>query len=157
MNVLFVCYGNICRSPTAEGVFATLTQQEGLADRVRVSSAGTSSTHVGEAPDERTQDYAKRRGYPLNHVRAQQISPDMIAKADFILAMDRANVDAITRVCPPEHQAKIQLFLEYAPDQPVREVPDPYYGGGAGFEHVLDLAEVASRGLLKYLRTRLGL
>ena len=156
MNVLFVCYGNICRSPTAEGVFAAFVQRGGLDSKIRVASAGTSGYHEGEPPDERSQMHASRRGYDLSRLRAKPITPEMLAASDYILAMDRANVEAIQRVCPAEHRKKIQLFLDYAPDQPTREVPDPYYGGVAGFEHVLDLVEEASRGLLTHVTQRLG-
>jgi protein-tyrosine phosphatase len=155
MKVLFVCYGNICRSPTAHGVFEAFVQKAGLDSKVLVDSAGTSGYHEGDPPDERSQLHARKRGFDLSRLRSKPITPEMLAGSDYVLAMDRANIEAIQRVCPPEHRRKVQLFLDYAPEQSTREVPDPYYGGTAGFERVLDLVEEASRGLLTHVEQRL--
>jgi protein-tyrosine phosphatase len=155
MKVLFVCYGNICRSPTAHGVFEAFVQKAGLDSKVLVDSGGTSGYHEGDPPDERSQLHARKRGFDLSRLRSKPITPEMLAGSDYVLAMDRANIEGIQRVCPPEHRRKVQLFLDYAPEQSTREVPDPYYGGTAGFERVLDLVEEASRGLLTHVEQRL--
>ena len=154
-SVLFVCLGNICRSPTAEGVFGRLLEQEGLADRVRVDSAGTGAWHVGEAPDERARAAALERGVDLSALRARQVSADDYLRFDHILAMDEDNLANLTARCPPQQRSKLGLFLEFAPQADEREVPDPYFGGEDGFGHVLDLIEAASRGLLAHLQGRM--
>jgi len=155
VKVLFVCTGNICRSPTAEGVFRHFTEQAGLSGRVLSDSAGTHGYHVGEAPDPRAQRAAECRGYDLGALRARQVTPDDFGRFDYILAMDRENVLALRCICPPQHSGKLKLFMEFGGDPAVREVPDPYYGGMHGFERVLDLAEQGSRGLLEHLRERI--
>ncbi len=146
VSVLFVCTGNICRSPTAEGVFRSLVEREGLSGRVRVDSAGTHGYHVGDAPDERSQGAAKRRGYDLSAQRARQISRDDCEYFDYVLVMDEANRQIVEPQCP-----RAQKFLSYAQVDEA-DVPDPYYGGGGGFERVLDLIEAASEGLLAHVR-----
>jgi protein-tyrosine phosphatase len=151
--VLFVCLGNICRSPTAEGVFRELAAREGLAERIAVDSAGTGAWHVGEAPDARAQAAARRRGYDLSAQRARQISGEDFRRFDLILAMDRANLADLRRQQPAQARARLELFLSFADAAPVLEVPDPYYGEGDGFERVLDLVEAASRGLLAHIRS----
>lgn len=156
VRVLFVCMGNICRSPTAHGVFEALVAREGLADRILVSSAGTVGHHVGEAPDPRSQRHASDRGHDLSHLRARLVSAAMIREADLVLAMDRSNLDALARVVPEADRHKVQLFLDFAPEAPKREVPDPYYGGPEGFVEVLELVEAASRGLIAALRLRVA-
>jgi protein-tyrosine phosphatase len=153
--VLFVCLGNICRSPTAEGVFRAACEREGLGERIRIDSAGTGAWHVGEAPDRRAQLAARRRGVDLSAQRARQVAPEDFGRFDLIVAMDRANLDALRSACPPRHRDRLRLFLEYAPELGRQEVPDPYYEGDDGFEVVLDLVEAASRGLLAELRARL--
>ncbi|WP_221798671.1 low molecular weight protein-tyrosine-phosphatase [Oceanobacter mangrovi] len=157
MSVLFVCLGNICRSPTAHGVFQQMIDDAGLADRVRVDSCGTGGWHVGEAPDRRSTAEAARRGYQLAHLRARQLVSEDLAEFDYVLAMDGNNLSEIKKLQKKSKvdSASIQLFLEYASQQPVREVPDPYYGGADGFAEVLDLVEAASRGLLADVRQRL--
>ena len=152
VTILFVCLGNICRSPTAHGVFQSMVDDADLSNRVRVYSAGTGDWHAGEPPDDRAQRHAYRRGYDLSDLRARHLSKGDLALADLVLAMDRANLAAIRGLSAPKDVAKARLLLDFAPDQPVREVPDPYSGGAAGFEKVLDLVETACRGLLAHVR-----
>jgi protein-tyrosine phosphatase len=146
--VLFVCMGNICRSPTAEGVFRRMVEEAGLQDKIRVDSAGTHDYHVGAPPDTRAQLHAERRGYDLSGLRARQVRASDFTDFDLILVMDRRNLDTLLRVCPRQHAHKLRLFLEYAPLLEEVEVPDPYYGGERGFDYVLDMVEDAARGLL---------
>jgi low molecular weight protein-tyrosine phosphatase len=150
ISVLFVCTGNICRSPTAEAVFKHCVQQAGLAGHIVSDSAGTHDYHVGEAPDPRTQAAAKRRGYELGELRARRVRRDDFERFDYVLAMDEANLRQLERLCPREHAHKLKLFLDFGGGSP-REVPDPYYGGPEGFERVLDLVERAAQGLLRHL------
>lgn len=152
VGVLFVCTGNICRSPTAEGVFAHQVREAGLDQLVRVDSAGTHDYHVGEAPDGRSQRAAAQRGYNLAHQRARVVAAGDFEAFDYILAMDRGHLQILRHQCPPRHRKKLELFLHYAEDLEAEEVPDPYYGGGGGFEIVLDLVELASEGLLEHIR-----
>lgn len=154
VNVLFVCLGNICRSPTAEGVFSKLVEEEGLAERIRIDSAGTHAYHVGNPPDARAQAAARKRGVELGGLRARKVIAEDFDVFDYVLAMDVNNYEDLSQVCPPGQEHKLSLFLEYAPDAAVREVPDPYYGGATGFEQVLDLVEQAARGLLDDIRRR---
>ena len=152
--VLFVCTGNICRSPTAQGVFDHLLRHEGVADRVRVESAGTHDYHVGHPPDARTQECARQRGYDLSAQRARQVERSDFERFDLILAMDRGHLEILTRLAPPDHRHKLRLFTEYTATRRGEDVPDPYYGGEDGFERVLDLVEEGSRGLLAVLRAQ---
>ena len=152
VKVLFVCTGNICRSPTAEGVFKHHVKEAGLAGRVLSDSAGTHGYHVGEPPDPRTQRAASRRGYDLSALRARQVSRGDFSEFDYVLAMDETNLLVLQRLCPPQHSNRLKLFMEFGGDPAVREVPDPYYGGAQGFERVLDLVEQASKHLLDHLR-----
>ena len=149
-RVLFVCMGNICRSPTAEGVFRHYVEKAGLADRIDVDSAGTHAYHVGEPPDRRAVAAAERRGIALSGIHARRVSDEDFERFDLVVAMDEDNQQRLLDQAPAEHRAKVSLFLSYADCDEI-EVPDPYYGGGAGFERVLDLVEEASRGLLKTL------
>lgn len=151
---MLVCMGNICRSPTAEGVLRTLVEREGLAAYFEIDSAGTHGYHVGEAPDERTRKAARRRGYDLSQLRARRVNELDFQYFDCILAMDRDNLALLRRACPGEHRHKLGLFLEYANGCEDEEVPDPYYGGEAGFERVLDLVEDAARGLIAAMRAK---
>lgn len=148
VRVLFVCLGNICRSPLAQGVFEEVLRREGLEDEVFVDSAGTGSWHVGSPPDERAQKSASLRGIDLGSQRARRITPDDCRSFDYVLTMDGENYRAVAALCR-EGSAEVRLFLDYAPDRAESEVPDPFYGGPEGFEHVLDLVEAASEGLLK--------
>jgi len=152
VGVLFVCTGNICRSPTAEGVFARKVQDAEFGNRVRVDSAATHDYHPGKPPDPRSQRAAARRGYDLGGQRARVIVEQDFEIFDYILAMDRGHLAILMRQCPPQHHGKLQLFLSYAEGLSAEDVPDPYFGGGAGFEIVLDLVELASEGLLEHIR-----
>lgn len=152
VNVLFVCMGNICRSPLAHGLFEEMVAREGLAEVIAVDSAGTHAYHVGEQPDPRSQETALRHGIDLSGQRARRVSQPDFERFDYILAMDRDNFSILADSCPDEQRHKLSLFLEFAPDLPEREVPDPYYGGASGFERVYALVEAASRGLLDEIR-----
>ena len=153
MRVLFVCLGNICRSPTAEGVLRHQLKLAGLADQVEVASAGTGDWHVGNPPDSRTQRAALLRGYDLSAQRAQQVSAQDFGRYDLILAMDNSNLGHLKALQPPNGKAELDLFLRRF-DGEEDEVPDPYYGGEAGFDRVLDLIEAACRGLVIELKGR---
>ena len=148
VSVLLVCMGNICRSPTAEGVLRTLVERAGLAGGFEIDSAGTHGYHIGAPPDSRASAAAQRRGYDLSALRARQVNELDFKHFDCILAMDRDNLSLLQRACPTEHRHKLGLFLEYAVNCDVDEVPDPYYGGQDGFENMLDLVEDAARGLV---------
>ncbi len=157
VKVIFICMGNICRSPTAHGVFARIVKEAGLAHAIEIDSAGTHAYHVGEPPDHRAQAAALQRGYDLGDLRARKIQPLDCEKYDYLLVMDEDNLQDVLSICSPRHHEKVQLFLRYADGIYTREVPDPYYGGSKGFEHVLDLVEAASIGLLEDIRRRWGL
>ncbi|MBI5462501.1 MAG: low molecular weight phosphotyrosine protein phosphatase [Gammaproteobacteria bacterium] len=157
VKVLFVCMGNICRSPTAQGVFETLVQREGLAPRIEIDSAGTHAYHIGEPPDKRAQEAAKRRGVDLSTQRARKVRAEDFLEYDYVLAMDRSNYEDLRTICHPDYEERLRLFLEFAPQSGEQDVPDPYYGGAQGFERVLDLIEAASAGLLAEMRARHGL
>lgn len=150
-RVLFVCMGNICRSPTAEGVFKYFVRKNRLEAQFEVDSAGTHGYHVGEAPDPRTQRAAASRGYDLSSIRARKVAPQDLEYFDVVLVMDRHNLDSLANICPPEHRRKIRLLMEYARNFEDDEVPDPYYGLGHGFDLVIDMVEDASRGLIAEL------
>ena len=152
MKILFVCLGNICRSPTAEVVFRAVASREAPDIELEIDSAGTAGYHVGEPPDRRTRQAAARRGYDLSALRARVVEPRDFEHYDLILAMDRENLSALERRAPPQARDRLRLFLEFAPQTGISEVPDPYYGGANGFEDVLDLIEAASRGLIEHLR-----
>lgn len=154
MRILFVCLGNICRSPSAEAVLRAIATREAPELGIEVDSAGTAGYHIGEPPDERSQEAARRRGYDMAPLRARIIAPEDFEQFDLILAMDQANLSTLRRRAPAAVRERVRLFLEFAPDAGADEVPDPYYGGPAGFEQVLDLVESASRGLIAHLRDR---
>ena len=155
MSVLVVCTGNICRSPTADGVLRRLVREAGLERLVDVDSAGTHDYHIGEAPDERAQRHARRRGYELGGLRARRVETEDFGRFDLILAMDRGHLALLERAVPPEHRHKLRLFMEFADGWSEIDVPDPYYGGDAGFERVLDMIEAGARGVLAELRAAL--
>ena len=149
-SILFVCMGNICRSPTAEGVFRYHAALAGLAEQLHIDSAGTHAYHTGEPPDHRARAAAERRGMSLDGIFARRVTAEDFERFDYVIAMDEDNLDRLRAEAPVEHHGKVRLFLEFGPSKE-REVPDPYYGGAAGFERVLDLVEEASRGLLETL------
>ena len=150
--ILFVCMGNICRSPTAEGVFRARAEQAGMAGALHIDSAGTHAYHVGSKPDPRSTDHAARRGVDLSTQRARQVAAEDFAVFDHLYAMDKDNLARLSAACPPEHRHKLGLFMQFAARSDADEVPDPYYGGGKGFDLVLDYIEDASDGLLAALR-----
>ena len=154
VRILFVCMGNICRSPTAEGVFRHLLRGEGCDERIATDSAGTHSYHIGEPPDERARETALRRGIDLSDLRARRVAREDFDLFDYILAMDKENYQALRAICPLVHRSKLRLFMDFAPDYGIREVPDPYYGSPGGFEQVFDLVEAAALGLLEDIRQR---
>ena len=155
--VLMVCMGNICRSPTAEGVLRHLVGEAGLQDHIHIDSAGTHGYHVGAPPDERSTHHARLRGYELSGLRARQVQAVDFARFDLILAMDHDNLALLQEGCPPEHRAKLRRLLEFAPPGLGDAVADPYYGGKQGFETVLDHVEAACQGLLLHIRSELRL
>lgn len=155
VKVLFVCLGNICRSPTAHGVFQKMVDEEGLSKIVEVESAGTSGWHIGEAPDSRTAEVALTRGVDLSQLKGRKAIHEDFHYYDYILAMDNANLLDLISIAPKQHVANVGLFLEYASKYDEQEVPDPYYGGAEGFDHVFNLVEDASAGLLKHIKSRL--
>lgn len=151
IKVLFVCMGNICRSPTAEGVFTKLVHDKKLARHFLIDSAGTHAYHIGDAPDLRSQKVALERGVDISHLRGRKVVFGDFDDFDFLLAMDKKNYEALIKSCPTHHRHKIQLFMSFAPHLNIPEVPDPYYGGAQGFEQVLDMVEAASEGFLQHL------
>jgi protein-tyrosine phosphatase len=154
VRVLFVCLGNICRSPTAEGVFRKLVTERGYTAHIEIDSAGTHAYHVGAPPDPRAQAAARQRGVDLSGLRGRQAVRADFETFDYVLAMDSENLVNLERICPAGAEHKLRLFLEFAPNRPEREVPDPYYGGDAGFNRVLDMIEEASEGLLADIEQR---
>ncbi len=153
VGVIFVCMGNICRSPTAEGVFRAQVVDRGLADRFEIDSAGTHAYHDGEGPDPRAKKLAKRHGVELGDVRARRVTAEDIERFDYILAMDGDNHLNLMKLAPAGHEHKIRRILEFTSLYSERDVPDPYYGGPRGFERVYDLIESASEGLLDVIVT----
>lgn len=151
-RVLMICMGNICRSPTAEAVLRHRLEVAGLSAAVEVDSAGTHAWHSRNPPDERAIAHAARRGYDLGGLRARRVEPADYERFDLLLAMDEDNLSHLQGDCPPEHRAKVRLLMSFAPHSSARIVPDPYYGGSAGFEHVLDLIEQACDGLARSLQ-----
>lgn len=154
IGVLFICMGNICRSPTAEAVFRHYIEKAGLSNQVVIDSAGTHDYHIGDPPDSRSQRAAEHRGYDMSKLRGRQVEVSDFERFDFVLAMDEANLSILQRLRPDDSHNYLGLFLEFARDGE-REVPDPYYGGTDGFERVLDLVEDGAEGLLKHIREEL--
>lgn len=151
-HILMVCTANICRSPMAQMVGAHLADQAGLSGRVTFESAGTQASRFSEPPDPRTKAALQKRDYPVRKKRSRRVKPDDFTRFDLILAMDQSNLDDLVQECPPELAHKLRLFLAFAPELGLREVPDPYFGGPQGFERVLDLCEAAATGLIRHLR-----
>jgi protein-tyrosine phosphatase len=152
IKVLFVCMGNICRSPTAEGVFTKLVAEKNLTDFFQIDSAGTHAYHVDEAPDLRAQRAARGRGIELSHLRARQVTYADFDEFDYLLVMDNDNYDTLISKCPQHHKSKVKYLLDYAEEVNFQEVPDPYYGGELGFERVLDMVESAAIGFLNSMK-----
>lgn len=155
-SVLFVCMGNICRSPTAHGVFRKKAIDQGLASTVTVGSAGTHNYHPDSPPDERSQAHAAKRGYDLSDLRARQIQDEDFERYDLILVIDWDNLALVQDVCPPKYQAKVRRLTEFCMQYESPVVPDPYYGESQGFGDVLDLVEDACEGLIKHVRQRVS-
>jgi protein-tyrosine phosphatase len=153
VRVLFVCLGNICRSPTAEGVFRNLIERENLSNHIQIDSAGTSAYHLGEPPDPRAQEAALKRGIDLSALQARQTTEDDFKRFDYILAMDNDNHTKLLHQCPPGEEHRVRLFLEFAPTAGRSDVPDPYTSNADGFELVLNLIDQATVGLLKEIQT----
>ncbi|MGE0152676.1 MAG: low molecular weight protein-tyrosine-phosphatase [Reyranellaceae bacterium] len=152
IGVLFVCTGNICRSPTAEGVLRHQAERAGLAERLAIDSAGTHGYHVGEPPDRRSIAAARRRGIDLSALRARQVARRDFAGFDYVLALDRGHFGLLQAACPPAHAAHLSLFLDHLGEAGLHDVPDPYYGNAQGFEEVLDLIERGCAALLDHIR-----
>ena len=154
-SILFVCMGNICRSPTAEGIFRDKARQAGLAEKVEIDSAGTHDYHIGKPPDSRAQEAASKRGYDLSDLRGRQINAADFERFDYILAMDQDNLTLLNQQCPPHLQHKVRRMLSFSTRYPNLDVPDPYYGGRSGFDHVLDMLEDAVEGLIQDIQQNL--
>jgi protein-tyrosine phosphatase len=154
MRILFVCMGNICRSPSAEGVFRRVLAERAPQIEIEIDSAGTHDYHVGSPPDRRAIEAARRRGIDLSSLRARQISEADFERFDLILVMDDENLSELRKFASPSYHDRIRLLMEFAPDALSRDVPDPYYGGASGFEEVLDLLEEASEGLIEEIVRR---
>ncbi|HEY7787457.1 MAG TPA: low molecular weight protein-tyrosine-phosphatase [Casimicrobiaceae bacterium] len=152
-SVLFVCMGNICRSPTAEAVFRAQSARAGVLDQLVIESAGIGDWHAGQPPDERAITHARRRGYDLEPLRARQLRREDFVRFDYILAMDLRNLRDLKALMPPEYSGYVGLLLDFAPKLGLREVPDPYFGAADGFETVLELTERACEALLAHLRS----
>lgn len=152
VSVLFVCLGNICRSPTAHAVFRKMVNDQGLSEQIEVDSAGTAAYHVGKHPDVRSMETARNRGIEMLDLRARKVDFGDFYQFDYVLAMDHENYHNLVDLALPEHHEKIQMFLDYCQEFDEQEVPDPYYGGAQGFEHVFDLVESASAGLIEHIK-----
>lgn len=156
VNVMFVCLGNICRSPTAQGVFQQLVDQEGLSDRINTDSCGTAAFNVGKQPDPRAQAAALQRGLDISSYIARQIADDDYLWSDYVIAMDRSNFTNVKTFAPKDFQGEIAMFMQYAPNPGLGIIPDPYYDDAERFNAVFDMIEAAARGLLQHIRTRHG-
>ncbi len=152
VKILFVCFGNICRSPTAAGVFKKIVKEEGLDDHIEVDSAGTSGYHIGDSADPRSIDAATKRGIDITDHRGRRVEEADFDKYHYIIAMDNENYSNLATLCTAGNWGKLKMFLDYSNEFEGREVPDPYYGGETGFEVVLDMVESASKGLIKEIK-----
>ncbi len=150
-RVIFICMGNICRSPTAEGVFRRVIEKAGLADRIGCDSAGTHGYHIGDPPDERAQRHAATRGYDLSGLRARKVDVADFTRFELVLAMDRSNLELLKHLCPARQHRRLALYGDFSERYSGQEVPDPYYGGAGGFKRVLDMIEETSQRLLQRL------
>ena len=157
VKVLFICMGNICRSPTAHGVFAKLVAEAGLGSVIEIDSAGTHAYHVGHPPDKRALHSAMQRGYDLSGLTARKVEALDCQKYDYLVVMDEENYTDVTGLCTNGCEEKVRLFMDFAEQLREHEVPDPYYGGSRGFDYVLDLVETASAGLLENIRQQHGI
>ena len=157
VKVLFVCLGNICRSPTAEGVFRKYVMEAGLSESILIDSAGTHAYHIGEPPDRRAQETAARRGVDISSLRGRRASEADLDAFDYVLAMDRENLHNLLAISQDHHRERIKLFLEFAEELEEKEVPDPYYGGPRGFDQGMDMIEEAAAGLLADIRQKHGI
>jgi protein-tyrosine phosphatase len=153
-KILFVCMGNICRSPTAEAVFSKSLADQALLHRVKVDSAGTHNFHPDAPPDSRSQLHARKRGYDMSHLRARPVLDSDFEAFDLLLTMDWDNRALLEERCPAQHRHKIRGFAEFLQTTPASVIPDPYYGGDQGFEQVLDLIEEASQGLMHFIQQK---
>jgi protein-tyrosine phosphatase len=153
-SILFVCLGNICRSPVAEGIFRHVAQKAGILDSLIIDSAGLGSWHVGQPPDQRAQDALASRGISIADLRARQVTQEDFERFDLILAMDRANRKGLEKLAPKSAQHKIRLLMDCAPSLTVHEIPDPFFGGKEGFDYVVQLVDAASRGLLHRITSK---
>jgi len=156
-SVVFVCLGNICRSPTAHGVFQNFVDAAGLSEKIKVDSAGTSSWHIGDAPDARAQAEALLRGYDLSKLKARQAMPQDFHIFDYICAMDQSNFDDLAQLSAGQNLSKLHLFMDFAPEWQMKQIPDPYYGNDNGFADVLDMIEAASKRLLADMKRNFDL
>lgn len=154
VSVIFVCLGNICRSPTAHGVFRKMVEEANLANNIKIDSAGTAAYHVGKKADERSRKVAMQRGINMEDLRARKVDFGDLIEFDYILAMDEANYADLMDLALPEHKPKIKLFLDFAEDYTEKAVPDPYYGGPSGFDEVFDMVTSASKGLLNDIQAQ---
>ena len=152
VSVLFVCLGNICRSPTAHGVFQGMVNNSGFGETIKVDSAGTGDWHIGHSPDQRTAQVAATKGYDLSELRARLVTGDDFQQFDYIIAMDRSNLSDLKAMQPANYRGYLGLFLDFSTQEAHSEVPDPYYGGEDGFELVFNLVEEASQGLLQHIQ-----
>ena len=154
ISILFVCLGNICRSPTAEGIFRHMLSEMNISDNFELDSAGTHAYHVGAAPDSRAQATAVAHGVDLSDLKGRKVEVSDFDKFDFVLAMDKDNYSNLKEMCPPERYQNLSLFLDFAKELDIDEVPDPYYGGTGGFDKVFDMLEQASLGLIEYIKNK---
>lgn len=150
-KVLFVCLGNICRSPTAEGIFRQMAEEHGLSTQIEVDSAGTSDWHTGHPPDPRAQEEARRHGINLSALRARPVEADDFQRFDYIIAMDSSNLDELCQLCPATFRDRLHLCTSFAPELGIKDVPDPYFGGSKGFKRVFAIIEQSARGLLAHI------
>lgn len=155
IGVLFVCSGNICRSPTAEGVFRAMAEQAGLASRLDIDSAGIGGWHAGEAPDRRAQETTLARGIDIGAQRARQVTAADFDRFHYLVGMDRSHRRALLKLAPNGRADRVRLFMDFAPQMATRDVPDPYYGALGGFEHVFGLIEAGADGLVREIRGQL--